>query len=58
MAFVQAVVKCKCGKVLLTKQVSNLPNARSSGSAFCTNCKRRIKYDIVSGKVSVYEVGK
>ena len=39
MAFVQVVVKCKCGKVLLTKQVSNLPNARSSGGAFAQTAK-------------------
>ncbi|MGX3011591.1 hypothetical protein ACWIUD_08565 [Helicobacter sp. 23-1044] len=58
MANVQVLIKCKCGKLLSTRQVSDSPNTKSSGSANCPNCKRRIKWDIVGGKASVYEVGK
>lgn len=58
MAFIQVTIKCKCGKVLSTKSVSDLPSARSSGGTTCPNCKKRMKWDIVAGKVSVYEAGK
>lgn len=58
MAFVQVIIKCKCGKVLATKQVNNAPSARSSGNTTCPNCKKRIRWDIVAGKVSVYEEGR
>lgn len=58
MASVTVNIVCKCGKLLSTRTVGASPTARSSGNTTCTNCKRRIKYDIVGGKVSVYEAGK
>lgn len=58
MASVSVDIKCKCGKLLATRQVNSSPTAKSSGSMTCTNCKRHIKWDIVGGKASVYETGK
>lgn len=58
MAYKEVAIKCKCGKVLLTRRVSDDSKAKTSGGVTCTNCRRRIKYDIIGGKVSVYEVGK
>ena len=58
MASVTVNVVCKCGKLLSTKTVSSSPTARTSGGTTCPNCKRRMKYDIVGGKVTVYETGK
>lgn len=58
MASVKVDIKCKCGKVLQTRNVNPEGNSKTTGSIICSNCKRNMRYEVIGDRVSVYEKGK
>lgn len=58
MILVKVDIKCKCGKILQTRNVNPEGKSKTTGSTTCSNCKRHIQYEVVGSKVSVYEKGK
>ena len=58
MAMVQIEIKCKCGKVLQTKNVNPDNKGKTTYSQTCSNCKRKMMFDVIGKKAFVYEQGK
>ena len=58
MALVKVDIKCKCGKVLQTRNVNPSDKSKVTGQTTCSNCKRSMRYEVVGTKVSVYESGR
>lgn len=58
MALVKVDIKCKCGKILQTRNVYPESKSKTTGSIICSNCKRNMRYEIIGDRVSVYEKGK